>query len=580
MGKDYSQTAMTEIIAKPERTYGLVVGIEKYQETSLNVKGGGPANDALKFADWLCRRGVPEENIRLCLSSLEENNHLVEQSNLKVEEATQQNISNIIENLFCKQKGDLLYIFWAGHGLLSSERERRLFGADATSQNWRNLDLNSLLLLLASDFNIRNHICIVDACANYYAPEWKGRPTNFKGKEFSSRGPREDIQQFVLLATREGERASVSAEGKTGYFSQAVRKALEEEPLASWPPNMEVIAKKVKQQVGSLGKKQLPTYLYRRSWDGDTDVYLPTPFREPEKLPQANDDLATNFSAKPLTSLIPDTTNFEFEVVTVDAQGRETKRCPKQAQYFVEILGDAVELEMVSIPGGKFTMGAPQEEPESGEDERPRHLVTVKPFFMGRYPITQVQWRAIASLPKIQHDLEPDPSCFQGDNRPVERVNWYDALEFCARLSKKIGRTYRLPSEAEWEYACRAQTTTPFHFGATITTNLANYCGQDQNIHGVHHQQTTEVGSFPANAFGLCDMHGNVWEWCADYWHEDYQGAPSDGIVWVMDGNWEYRILRGGSWDYSASFCRCASRFFENKNVRKKEFGFRVFCCG
>jgi formylglycine-generating enzyme required for sulfatase activity len=199
---------------------------------------------------------------------------------------------------------------------------------------------------------------------------------------------------------------------------------------------------------------------------------------------------------------------------------------------------------------------------------------------MGKYPITQAQWRAIASLPKIKHDLKPDPSCFQGDHQPVEQVNWYDALEFCARLSKKIGRTYRLPSEAEWEYACRAQTTTPFHFGATITTNLANYCGQDHNIHGVHHQQTTKVGSFPANAFGVCDMHGNVWEWCADYWHEDYQGAPSDGIVWVIDGNWEYRILRGGSWDYSASFCRCASRFFENKNVRKKEFGFRVVCCG
>ena len=591
MESDYSQTAMTEIIAKPERTYGLVVGIEKYQETSLNVKGGGPANDALKFADWLCRRGVPEDNIRLCLSSLEENNHLVEQSNLKVEEATQQNISNIIENLFCKQKGDLLYIFWAGHGLLSSERERRLFCADATSQNWRNLDLNSLLLLLASDFNIRNHICIVDACANYYAPEWKGRPTNFKAKEFSSRGPREDIQQFVLLATREGERASVSAEGKTGYFSQAVRKALEEEPLASWPPNMEVIAKKVKQQVGSLGKKQLPTYLYRRSWDGDTDVYLPTHFREPEKLPQANDDLATNFSANPPISLIPDTTTFEFEVVTVDAQGRETKPCHKQAPYFVEILGDAVELEMVSIPGGKFTMGAPQEELECREDERPRHLVTVKPFFMGKYPITQAQWRAIASRPKIKHDLDPDPSCFKGDNRPIEQVSWYNAEEFCDRLSQSTRRFYRLPSEAEWEYACRAQTTTPFHFGATITTELANYCGQDQNTKacfykgtyrnepkGVYRQETSEVDIFLANTFGLHDMHGNVWEWCADYYHNNYQEAPSDGSMWLINGNEEGRILRGGSWNSPPNICRSASRFLGNPSSRNKNIGFRVVC--
>ncbi len=234
---------------------------------------------------------------------------------------------------------------------------------------------------------------------------------------------------------------------------------------------------------------------------------------------------------------------------------------------------------MVSIPDGKFTMGAPPEESESGEDERPQHMVTVKSFFMGRYPITQAQWRAIASLPKIKHDLHPDPSCFKGDNRPVERVSWYDADEFCDRLSKATGRVYRLPSEAEWEYACRAQTTTPFHFGATITTNLANFCQQDQSMNKVERKQTTDVGSFPANAFGLYEMHGNVWEWCADNWHEDYQDAPSDGSVWVINGNSEYRILRGGSWDYFPTFCRCTYRFFENPQVKDKEFGFRVVCC-
>lgn len=591
MESDHSQTAMTEIIAKPERTYGLVVGIEKYNETSWNVKGGGPVNDALKFADWLCRRGVPKDNIRFCLSPLDENNHLVEQSSLKVEEATQQNLSHIIENFLSKQKGDLLYIFWAGHGLLSSERERRLFCADATSQNWHNLDLNSLLLLLASDwFQIRNHICIVDACANYI-PESKGRPPNFKGLEFSSGSPRPDIQQFVLLATRQGERASVSAEGKTGYFSQAVRKALEEEPLVSWPPNMKVIAEKVKQQVTSLDKKQMPTYLYHRSWDGDTDVYLPTHCREPDKLPQANDDLATNFSAKPLTSLIPETTTFEFEVVTVDAQGLETKRCPKQAQYFVEILGDGVELEMVSIPGGKFTMGAFPEELESCEKERPPHLVTVKPFFMGKYPITQAQWKAIASLPQIKYYLDPNPSCFKGDNRPVERVSCYDAEEFCDRLSKETKRVYHLPSEAEWEYACRAHTNTPFYFGATITTELANYCGQDQNTksrfykgtyrnepNGIYRQETSKVDTFSANVFGLHDMHGLVWEWCADYSHKNYQDAPSDGSVWLSNGNEEERILRGGAWNSPPNICRSASRFFGNPSSSNKNVGFRVIC--
>jgi len=581
---------MTEIIAKPERTYGLVVGIEKYQETSLNVKGGGPANDALKFADWLCRRRVPEENIRLCLSSLEENNHLVKQLDVKVQEATEHNLSEIIENDLSQKEGDLLFIFWAGHGLLTSERKRKLLCADMTSQNWRNLNLDSLFLLLQSDsFKIRNHICIVEACANFL--NLATLPKNLKGKEFSSGRPREDSPLFVLFATREGEKAKVNPQEKTGYFSQAVRDALDQESLEDWPPNMEEIAKKVKQQVGSLGKKQQPTYFSIRNWDGDTDIDRPTHFREPEKLLQANDGLATNFSANPPISLIPDTTTFEFEVVTVDAQGRETKPCQKQAQYFVESLGDAVELEMVSIPGGKFTMGAAQEESESREDERPRHLVTVKPFFMGKYPITQAQWRAIASRPKIKHDLDPDPSCFKGDNRPIERVSWYDAEEFCDRLSQSTRRFYRLPSEAEWEYACRAQTTTPFHFGATITTELANYCGQDQNTKGcfykgtyrnepkgIYRQETSEVDRFSANTFGLHDMHGNVWEWCADYYHKNYQEAPSDGSMWLINGNEEGRILRGGSWNSPPNICRSASRFLGNPSRRNKNIGFRVVC--
>ncbi len=285
----------------------------------------------------------------------------------------------------------------------------------------------------------------------------------------------------------------------------------------------------------------------------------------------------------------PNLSTFEFEVVTVNAQGQEIKRCCTQAQYFIESLGGAVELEMVSIPGGKFQMGAPEDEEASREDERPQHLVAVKPFFMGRYPITQAQWRAIATLPKIKRDLAPDPSCFKGDNRPVERVSWYDALEFCERLSKKTGREYRLPSEAEWEYACRARTITPFYYGATITTNLVNYCGHDRKIrgrffkgtyarelNGVFQKETTEVGSFPANVFGLCDMHGNVWEWCADYRHEGYQDAPSDGSVWLTNGNEAYKMLRGGSWNSHPSICRSAFRSLDNPSNSNNQIGFRV----
>ncbi len=278
--------------------------------------------------------------------------------------------------------------------------------------------------------------------------------------------------------------------------------------------------------------------------------------------------------------LPPTTKTFKFEVVTIDSQGRE-KASRQQAEYFIETLSDTLGLEMVSIPGGQFTMGAPRGEEMSPEEERPQHLVTIQPFFIGRYPITQAQWRVIANLPQINCHLEPEPSYFKGDKLPVERVSWYQAQEFCDRLSQKTGRQYRLPTEAEWEYACRARTSTPFHFGRQITANLANYNSKDD----YYRQQTTEVGSFPANVFGLSDMHGLVWEWCADYDHENYLGAPLDGSVWLNDGSaWlndgieEYRILRGGSWDCSPNLCRSASRFSGNPSVPKKEFGFRVVC--
>ncbi|MFM7882629.1 MAG: SUMF1/EgtB/PvdO family nonheme iron enzyme, partial [Microcystis panniformis] len=175
---------------------------------------------------------------------------------------------------------------------------------------------------------------------------------------------------------------------------------------------------------------------------------------------------------------------FNFEIVRVNAKGEQIKKESKQSQYFREDLGNGITLEMVAIPGGTFLMGSPPNEKDSFKDERPQHEVTVSNFFMGKYPITQAQWRAVASRKdlKVEKDLDPDPSHFKDRggsstrrDRPVEQVNWYDAVEFCARLSKLTGREYRLPSEAEWEYACRAGTTTPFYFGETITGELANY---------------------------------------------------------------------------------------------------------
>jgi formylglycine-generating enzyme required for sulfatase activity len=189
---------------------------------------------------------------------------------------------------------------------------------------------------------------------------------------------------------------------------------------------------------------------------------------------------------------------------------------------------------------------------------------------MGKYPITQAQWRFVAGLPAINRDLDPTPSHFKSDNRPVEIVSWYEAVEFCDRLSVYTGRTYRLPSEAEWEYACRAGTTTPFHFGETLSPEVANYGNKGK---------TTTVGKFPANAFGLCDMHGNVWEWCLDHWHDGYgEEAPADGSAWVEDEDGSLRVIRGGSWFNNPWHCRSAYRRASWIGYRNYNLGFRVVC--
>ncbi|PMB48109.1 serine/threonine protein kinase [Fischerella thermalis CCMEE 5330] len=267
---------------------------------------------------------------------------------------------------------------------------------------------------------------------------------------------------------------------------------------------------------------------------------------------------------------------FEFDTVTVDSTGREIKRDYRTANYYTEDLGHGVTMEMVAIPGGSFLMGASEEEGDA--DERPQHRVTVEPFFIGKYPVTQAQWKAVAALPKVKQSLNPYPSKFKGANRPVENVSWHEAVEFCARLWKKTGRHYRLPSEAEWEYAARAGTTTPFHFGETITSELANCSsGESSEIKSKYRKETTPVGSFGvANAFGLYDMHGLVWEWCADPWHKNYDGAPTDGTVWEVGGDMHRRVLRGGSWSFSPELCRSASRSWNEADGGLRICGFRV----
>jgi formylglycine-generating enzyme required for sulfatase activity len=272
---------------------------------------------------------------------------------------------------------------------------------------------------------------------------------------------------------------------------------------------------------------------------------------------------------KPTNSDLANLTTCIFETVGVDSNGEIIVRQSGSTSCLTERLAVDVCLDLVLIPGGTFMMG----DDKHHQDEQPIHQVTLSPFYMGKYAITQAQYRSIVG------DLTDSGL---GADYPIEKINWDDAIAFCSKLSQQTGKQYSLPSEAQWEYACRAQTTSNFHFGETITTDLVNYNGEypyNGAPIGQNRAQAIPVGTFPANAFGLHDMHGNVWEWCLDQYQPNYLTAPIDGSA-VIDAissiNSSKRVMRGGAWDYVAKGCRSSVRCSLDSSLRMNGCGFRV----
>ena len=298
----------------------------------------------------------------------------------------------------------------------------------------------------------------------------------------------------------------------------------------------------------------------------------------------------------------------EVEVAITDYLTPELQQFVQRNRYKYKPWLDTANLpEMVDIPSGTFWMGSP--EGKGIADEKPYHQVTVKAFQMGKYPVTQAQWRTVAMSPKVEIDLSLNPAYHRGDDKPVEQITWYEAQEFCARLSQLTGENYRLPSEAEWEYACRAGASeyTEYYFGddasqlddygwygnnsgdraidadriwKEVNQNASQYTQRlRQNNNG-----TKAVGQKLPNAWGLYDMHSNVWEWCADDWHDNYEGAPIDSQVGTKDiknyedGGATKKLLRGGSWYDNAQLCRSAFRDSFIARYQDGSIGFRVVC--
>jgi formylglycine-generating enzyme required for sulfatase activity len=276
--------------------------------------------------------------------------------------------------------------------------------------------------------------------------------------------------------------------------------------------------------------------------------------------------------AKPPPKAAPPCAGVETQV------GNET-RCLKPGDSFRECPECP---EMVVIPAGSFVMGSPTDEVErrSNGAEGPQRRVAIgEPLSVGKFEVTFIEWDACVSGGGCKH--KPEDRGWGRGRRPVIKVSWDDITkQFLPWLSRKSGKAYRLLTEAEWEYAARAGTTTPFSTGRTITTDQANFDGNytypyGGSSTGQYRQKTVEVGSFKPNAFGLHDVHGNVWEWVEDCWHDNYQGAPTDGSAWTP-GDCSRRVLRGGSWGDFPGTLRSALRDGRTPVDRESYGGFRV----
>lgn len=538
-----------------ERRVALVIGNSAYRDSPLS----NPVNDARDMAAAL--RGLGFE--------------VIHGENLSQNEMKRQ-IRSFGEKI---PNGGVGLFYYAGHGI-QIKGSNYLIPVDANivreeEVEYESVDVGLVLAQMEAARN-RLNIVILDACRNNpFARRFRSPQKGLASIDAPS-------GTLIAYATAPGSVASDGA-GKNGLYTQELLKQMRTPNLS-----IEQVFKQVRIAVRNLTQgRQIP-------WEASSlvgDFY----FSATEVTMSPSSPTGTNPNKVRVASP-PSLRRFEFETVTTDSTtGAVTNRWKGEAQYFTDDI-TGVTLVMVEIPTGTFQMGTPKVGGSSikfvdkndktlAESQfsyqKPQHTVTVPKYYMGKYEVTQAQWRAVSSLPKVKKDLELDPSSFKGDNLPVDNVLWDDAVEFCERLSKATGRQYRLPSEAEWEYACRAGTTTEFAFGDKITSDLVNFRGDTYYNKGVDRQKPTSVGELGiANAFGLFDMHGNVWEWCMDTWHKNYNGAPNDGSVWE-GGDTQSRILRGGS--YQSSYDDCSAgrrlRFYSKFNktlLREWKFGFGV----
>ncbi|MDX2033600.1 MAG: SUMF1/EgtB/PvdO family nonheme iron enzyme [Blastocatellia bacterium] len=470
---------------------------------------------------------------------------------------------------------DRLLVFYAGHGHWDEARKQGYWlPSDAQKGNRANWISNSDIRDAIKPIRARHVLLISDACFSgslfvtrdaFSRAAAAGEVDKLPSRTAMTSGAlttvpdRSVFVNYLLKKLRENDEPYLLAGDLFGQLRTPVINNSRPQPDGSLPtPRYGVI-----QEAGDEGGE----FVFLRRMSG-----APPPVTTSNPPPRIEEKPPSPFR------------NTSFTTGTLVENELKTRQA--ECEVYVEDLGGGVTIELALVRGGRFPMGSPQDEAGRANDEDPQHKVTVGKFWMGRYEVTQRQWRAVAAFPKVRIDLNADPSRFKGDKLPVENISWDEAKEFIARLNRKLGLTeqtgYRLPSEAEWEYAARAGTTTPFAFGATITPEIVNYNGDypyGGATKGTYRKQTVDIGSLGvANAFGLFDMHGNVWEWCEDDWHAHYdKNATKAGRPWIdRPDRGSLRVSRGGGWGNNGDNCRSARRLGFEPGNRGQHLGFRL----
>ncbi|MBI4854651.1 MAG: SUMF1/EgtB/PvdO family nonheme iron enzyme [Acidobacteria bacterium] len=581
------------------KRYALVIGVEQYQDKQITPLTAA-ANDAKLLADALVKyAGFPAEQVVLLASDQPTER-----------QPTRENILRRLSNLRAAIPSDgLLLVSFAGHGI---EREGRAFLLPSNAQVSGDISLLEDTAVSVDTIKerirqtgVKQVVMVLDACRNDPTAGRADAPNNLteaytRGFNFDVRN--KEVSAFATLyATSVGSRAYENTEKKNGYFTLAIVDGLKggaanskgEVTLDALKQYVQdEVPKRVKIDLG-VGKKQDPQIVLDGYKANELVISITVSVKTAEN--NSINSSSNSNSSSPSGALSSATTvgagglplrAYEFKTVDINATGKVLKEETKQAKSYLEKLGD-VNLEMVEIPAGSFLMGSEQTEKGYGytydSEELPQHKVSVKGFYLGKFEVTQAQWRFIANLPKINIDLKPKVSWFRDDSNPVEQITWEEAVEFCARLSKHTGKEYRLPTEAEWEYAARAGTDSAFGFGDEITLKQVNYKGyfnyryQGPSPEGFLNATFIVGSSNVANSFGLYDMHGNVWEYCQDVWHENYEGAPTDGSAWLTGADEKKRTARGGGWLNAGFACRSAFRTHVDLTTWKHNaYGFRV----